>query len=281
LSNLKERIITAIVFVIVLLGSIIQSQFSVSILFLVIILLCQIEFYNFFKPTEIKPQKLVGTLGGLSYFGISVISIYLSIGLNNLFLIIPIVFSIFIVELYRKRPQPIPNVSFTILGIIYISVPFTLLHQIAFFDTKDLTFGGMYHYEMLLGYFLILWANDTGAYFIGSKFGKHPLFPSISPKKTWEGTFGGAFFGLLAASLNFSLFPELGLMIWLSISVIIIIFGSLGDLVEAMFKRSLKVKDSGKLLPGHGGVLDRFDGIFISAPMVYVFLRLIAKSSLG
>ena len=276
MSNLKERVSTSIVFVIVLLGSIIQSELSVSILFLVIIFLCQLEFYNFFKPTEIKPQKKVGILGGLSYFSISAASMFTALSHNNLFLIVPIIFAIFIVELYRKRPQPIPNISFTILGIIYIAVPFTLLHQIAYFDAEKLTFAGSYDYKMLLGYFFILWANDTGAYFVGSKFGKRPLFPSISPKKTWEGFFGGMFFGLLTAYLIFLLFPKMGLIFWLSISAIIIIFGSLGDLVESLFKRSLKVKDSGKLLPGHGGVLDRFDGIFISAPMVYAYFRILS-----
>jgi phosphatidate cytidylyltransferase len=256
------------------LGSIVQSELASSLLFFVIILLCQREFYNFFKPTDIKPQYKVGIIGGLAFFAISVLSTQTEIHIKTLFFIVPLVFLIFIIELYRNRPQPIPNIAFTILGIIYIAVPFTLLHELAYF--KNFEFGSEYSYDILLGYFFVLWANDTGAYFVGRSLGKHKLFPRISPKKTWEGSIGGAIFGLLVGYLNYLLFPDLGLIIWMSLAAIVVLFGSLGDLVESLFKRSLDIKDSGKLLPGHGGVLDRFDGIFISAPMVYTFLRIIS-----
>ena len=274
MSDLKERVLTAIVFVIVLIGSIIFNEYSVSFLFFIIILLGQIEFYNFFKPTNIKPQKVVGVIGGLVFFSISAFSIFTPININSIFLIIPIVFLIFVVELYRKKPQPISNISFTILGIIYISVPFTLLHHLAYYS--DSGFGDRYQYQILLGYFFILWANDTGAYFVGRSIGKRPLFPSISPKKTWEGFFGGAITAIAIGFLNAAIFPQLSQINWLIISSIIVVFGSLGDLVESMFKRSLEMKDSGKILPGHGGILDRFDGIFISAPMVYIFLKFLS-----
>lgn len=274
MSNLTERVLTSIVFVIVLLGSIIQSEFAASLLFFFIILISIREFYNFFKPTNIKPQKNIGIIGGLSFFSFSVLSRITSLSINSLFLIIPIIFLIFVIELFRNRPQPIPNISFTILGIIYIAVPFTLLHELAYFH--NFNFGNTYSYELLIGYFFVLWANDTGAYFIGRKFGKKKLFSRISPKKTWEGAFGGAFFGMAVGYLNYLLFPDLDLAIWLGIAAIIVVFGSLGDLVESLFKRSMEIKDSGKLLPGHGGVLDRFDGIFISAPMVYTFLKIIS-----
>ncbi len=118
-------------------------------------------------------------------------------------------------------------------------------------------------------------ANDTGAYLVGRKFGKHKLFERISPKKTWEGSFGGAILGLGVGYLNAQLFPDLSLFNWMIVALLVVVFGSLGDLVESMFKRSLGIKDSGKLLPGHGGILDRFDGIFIAAPVVYTYLRFI------
>jgi len=273
LNNLVERTLTSIIFVIVLLGSIIQSEFASSILFFVIILLCQREFYNFFKPTEIKPQKMVGIIGGLSFFIISLLASQARLESETLFSIIPLIFTIFIIELYRNRPQPIPNIAFTILGIIYIAVPITLLHDLAYY--KDYSFGREYNYDILIGYFFVLWANDTGAYLIGRKWGKHKLFPRISPKKTWEGSIGGVVLGLAVGYLNSIIFPEFNLAVWLGIAAIVVVFGSLGDLVESLFKRSLDIKDSGKLLPGHGGVLDRFDGIFISAPMVYAFLRIL------
>lgn len=274
MTNFQERFLTSILFVITLMGSIILSEFASSILFFAIILLSQREFYNFFKPTEIKPQMKVGIIGGLGYFTISVLASQAKLNISTLFLIIPIVFGIFVIELFRNRPQPIPNIGYTILGIIYVAIPFTLLHEISYY--ADFAFGNIYNYDILIGYFFVLWANDTGAYLVGRKFGKTKLFERISPKKTWEGSIGGAALGLIMGYVNWILFPEIQLSIWLGIAAIIVVFGSLGDLVESLFKRSLKIKDSGKLLPGHGGVLDRFDGIFISAPMVYTFLKLLS-----
>lgn len=274
MTNLQERVLTSVFFVIALLGSIYLSEFASSILFFVIILLSQREFYNFFKPTDIKPQKTIGIIAGLAYFTISVLASQARINISSLLLIIPIVFTVFVVELYRNRPQPIPNIAYTILGVIYIAIPFTLLHEMAYFN--DFEFRNEYNYGLLMGYFFVLWANDTGAYFIGKNFGKHKLFERISPKKTWEGSFGGAFFGVLVGYLNSLLFPEINTLTWIGLALIIVVFGSLGDLVESMFKRSMNLKDSGKLLPGHGGILDRFDGIFISAPFVFTYLKILS-----
>ncbi len=273
MNNFSERVLTSVVFVIVLLGAIIQSNFAASILFFVIILLCQREFYNFFKPTEIKPLKYVGIIGGLGFFTISSLVTQTQTQLITFFFLIPLIYLIFVIELYRKKAQPIQNISFTILGIIYIAVPITLLHEIAYFSPTS--FGQEYNYELLLGYFFVLWANDTGAYLIGKRFGKNKLFPSISPKKTWEGSIGGAALAMGITYVNIYFFNDYHWSIWLGMGLIIVLFGSWGDLVESLFKRSLNIKDSGKLLPGHGGVLDRFDGIFISAPLVYFYLRLL------
>jgi phosphatidate cytidylyltransferase len=273
-SNFNERLLTGVLFVIVLLGAIYQSELASSILFFVIILLCQREFYNFFKTSEVKPQALVGVLGGLSFFLASVIAFQANLSFNTLFLIVPLIFLVFVLELFRNRKEPIANIGYTILGIIYVSVPFTLLHQISYFDNHE--FGTSYNYEVLIGYFFVLWANDTGAYLVGRKIGKTKLFERISPKKTWEGTIGGLFFGLLLGYINSQIFSGLDILTWMTIALIVVIFGSLGDLVESLFKRSLGIKDSGKILPGHGGVLDRFDGIFISAPMVFTFLKILS-----
>lgn len=271
MSNFVERLLTAILFVIVLIGSILLSEFASSILFFFIILLCQNEFYNFFKLTNYFPQRNIGMIGGIVFFFANVITRQLDNDKNALFLIIPVIFLIFVVELFRKRPHPIQNIAATILGIIYIAVPMTLLHELAFYD--NYSFHGEYNHQILLGFFLILWANDTGAYLLGRKFGKHQLFSRISPKKTWEGTIGGLLMGLLLGYVNSLLFDSLSFINWMILALLVVTFGSLGDLVESLFKRSLEIKDSGKLLPGHGGVLDRFDGIFIAAPMVYAFLR--------
>lgn len=274
MSNFNERLLTGILFVVVLLGSIYQSELASSILFFVIILLCQREFYGFFKKSELKPQSLVGILGGLGFFLASAIAFQSNLTFNTLFLIVPLIFIIFVFELFRNRKEPLANIGLTILGIIYVAVPFTLLHQISYYS--NFQFDNVYNYDLLIGYFFILWANDTGAYLVGRKFGKTKLFERISPKKTWEGSLGGVFFGLLLGYVNAQIFDGLNTPTWMAIAVIVVVFGSLGDLVESLFKRSLGIKDSGKILPGHGGVLDRFDGIFISAPMVYTFLKIIS-----
>lgn len=274
MSNFNERLLTGVLFVVVLLSSIYQSELASSILFFVIILLCQREFYTFFKAGDVKPQSLVGVIGGLGFFLASVVASQTHLTFNTLFLIVPLIFIVFIFELFRNRKDPIANIGYTILGIIYIAVPFTLLHQISYYT--DFQFGDTYNYEVLIGYFFILWANDTGAYLVGRKFGRRKLFERISPKKTWEGSLGGVFFGLLLGYVNSQLFEGLDTITWMILAVIVVVFGSLGDLVESLFKRSLGIKNSGKILPGHGGVLDRFDGIFISAPMVYTFLKILS-----
>ena len=273
MNNFTERVLTSVVFVIVLLGVIVQSDFASSILFFVIILLCMREFYNFFRPTEIKPLRYFGIIGGLAFFSISAMVTQIDLQLTTFFFLIPLVYLVFVYELYRKRKLPIQNIAFTILGIIYIAVPITLLHELAYFGPEG--FGPEYNYELILGYFFVLWANDTGAYLVGRSFGKNKLFPSISPKKTWEGSIGGAILGLVISAVNYYVFGDFEWYVWMGMGAIIVLFGSWGDLVESMFKRSLNIKDSGKLLPGHGGVLDRFDGIFISAPIVYFYLRIL------
>jgi phosphatidate cytidylyltransferase len=144
-----------------------------------------------------------------------------------------------------------------------------------FFDPVILS--GPFHYGVVLGFLVILWLNDTGAYFVGSLIGKHKLFERISPGKTWEGSAGGAVFALLTAwGLSF-IFKQLDALQWIFLAILIVISGTLGDLVESMLKRSLGIKDSGTILPGHGGLLDRFDAVFLSAPFVFVYLAFISR----
>jgi phosphatidate cytidylyltransferase len=177
---------------------------------------------------------------------------------------------VFIVELYRNKPSPFENIALTLLGILYIVLPFGLLNF--------LFIPGLNHvYILLLCYFAILWINDTFAYLFGRTFGKHRLFERISPKKSWEGSIGGALTSIFAAWLISSLENSLPFMHWLAIAAIIVIAGALGDLIESMLKRSLNCKDSGTLLPGHGGILDRFDAVFISAPLIFVYIQLFIK----
>ncbi|NJL77477.1 MAG: phosphatidate cytidylyltransferase [Saprospiraceae bacterium] len=174
-------------------------------------------------------------------------------------------FMLFTSELYAQSEVPFRNVGMVLLGAIYVGLPFVLLNLIAYES-------GTYDYRTVLGLTLLTWTNDTAAYILGKRFGKTPLMPKISPKKTWEGSVGGAFFTFLSAWGLSELFSNLLLFDWLVLGVLVVVFGSYGDLVESMLKRSYNIKDSGKLLPGHGGVLDRFDAFIYMLPFAATYL---------
>ena len=180
---------------------------------------------------------------------------------------IPLVFLIFIAELYTKATNPFRNIAFTILGIVYVAVPFSLLNYLV-------TYTGTYSYELLFGFFFILWSNDSGAYLAGSAFGKRKLFPRVSPGKSWEGSIGGAIASYIVVFIISKWYTGFSIIDWMVIAAILIVIGTLGDLVESLYKRSKNVKDSGKLLPGHGGILDRFDSLLMATPFVFTYLYL-------
>ena len=154
------------------------------------------------------------------------------------------------------------------LGITYVALPFSLINVIVF----D---GGDYAYEILLGLMLIIWSSDTGAYFAGTAFGKTKLFERISPKKSWEGSIGGTLFAVGFAYLTMIYFGQLSLFEWLTVAVIVVVAGTYGDLVESHFKRTMSIKDSGNIIPGHGGFLDRFDSLILTVPFIVIFLKLL------
>jgi phosphatidate cytidylyltransferase len=186
---------------------------------------------------------------------------------------IPAVFAIFIRELYLKADNPFHNLAFTFFGIICITVPLCFFSGIAFWPVGQ----NIYQSRIAMGYFFLIWTSDTGAYFVGKYFGKHHLFERISPKKTWEGSVGGAFFSLLIAFLIAHYFTVISSFNWIMIAFLIVVAGTLGDLIKSMMKRSLRIKDSGTILPGHGGMLDRFDSLLGSAPFVFCYLVLFVK----
>jgi phosphatidate cytidylyltransferase len=176
-------------------------------------------------------------------------------------------FFTFIIEIYRNKPNPLSNIATTALGFFYIALPFSLL---LYFNRPDmLHFHGMP--VILVGYFAFTWIYDTSAYLFGRQFGKHKFFERISPKKTWEGTIAGTAVTLAISFGLYFLVPEMPLHDWLALAGIVIVFGTHGDLVESLLKRSLNIKDSGTILPGHGGILDRFDTMLISAPFVFLY----------
>jgi len=160
--------------------------------------------------------------------------------------------------------------SYTFVGFIYVTAPFCFFYSLGFLANPM-----NYSFHLPLAFLLMLWANDTGAYLFGVKFGKTRLFERHSPKKSWEGFFGGMFTSVVVSWLISMQFTEMRALTWAGMAVLIVCFGTLGDLVESMLKRSLNAKDSGTILPGHGGLLDRFDGLLLAAPVVYVYLYLL------
>ena len=176
------------------------------------------------------------------------------------------VLAIYIAALFRKTAHPIQDVAYSLFGLLYAVIPFIFFIGLGFVQ-------GTYEAYIPLGFLILLWTNDTGAYLAGRSFGRRKLFERISPNKTWEGFFGGVAMAVVGATILSYYFGILPIGIWIGMALIIGIFGTLGDLVESMLKRNVGVKDSGNILPGHGGLLDRFDGLLMAAPLVFLFLK--------
>lgn len=268
-SNLGQRVITATIGALIIITGSIYSEWAYFLIFGTILVFSQLEFYKLCGLDGMLPLKSFGTFIGFSIFTCSFLEEMKILPPQYYFLVFPLLYMIFFIKLYKKSDKkPFTGIAFTILGIFYVAIPFSLLNLIAF--SVDNTFN----YEIIIGSLLILWASDTGAYFAGTRFGKTKLFERVSPKKSWEGSFGGAFLALLTTYVLSVMFPVLPQWQWFGIAAIIIIAGTYGDLVESLFKRSISIKDSGKGLPGHGGFMDRFDGLLLSAPFIVAFLKI-------
>ncbi len=259
------RAITGFFFIILLVGSIFFGANVFVAFFSLVGIWSLYEFYGIIKSDTVKPNTILGLLVSIVLCLLSGLYFLGYIPLSKLGIIIPFVTFLFISALYQKREFPFHDISYSVLGILYAAVPFVFFIGLGFIQ-------GEFNPYIPLGFLIMLWSNDTGAYLSGRSFGKHKLFERISPNKTWEGFIGGVLLALVI-SLNLEqYFGSLPKWQWASMAIIIGVFGTLGDLVESMLKRSLGVKDSGNILPGHGGLLDRFDGLLIAAPLVYFFL---------
>jgi phosphatidate cytidylyltransferase len=267
-SNLTQRIITGLVGAATVIFCVWYSDLTYFFIFFIICILSLWEFYRVSGLDGMLPQKTFGTLCGMVIFSLSFFIERGDIPSQYYFLIFPLVSCTYLIKLYKKfERKPFTNIAFTFLGIFYIAIPFSLLNIAAFEK-------GHYNFQIIFGCLFILWASDTGAYFAGTRFGRRKLFERISPKKSWEGALGGALLAMVFAVGVAHYFHSLALWQWLTIGVIIIVGGTFGDLVESLLKRSVEIKDSGDTLPGHGGFLDRFDGLLISAPFIVAFLEI-------
>ncbi len=262
------RSITAIIFATLVISSIMVHHLFFSILFLLVTILGLFEFYKLLKSIDVYPNKFSGILAGAVLFITNALVAYGYAEFRILMANFVVIFLIFFVELFQKHSKPFSDITFAVFGLVYIALPFSLLHYLP----NPTIEPGVRHTILLLGFFIIVWTNDTGAYIVGSLIGKRRLFPRHSPKKSWEGAIGGAIFSVVAGCIMAGFSNVITRFDWIAISIIIAIFSTYGDLFESMFKRSLNQKDSGSILPGHGGILDRFDGVFFAVPFVLVYL---------
>lgn len=265
MNNFVKRTFSGSFFVALIIGSILLSRYSFAAVFFVI---CGWTVYEFHKLTNqqshLDVKLWIAVIGGVILFSSSFL---FASGVLRfpVFLIYGVYIVVFLIsELFRSKTNPLNNWAYFFLGQIFIALPFSLLNFILFINS--------WQPLLLLSVFITIWVNDTGAYLIGINFGKHRLFERISPKKSWEGFIGGAFAVLLSGYV-FSIFiPQMSLLNWLILSEIIVVFSTFGDLIESLIKRTIHVKDSGNVIPGHGGLLDRFDSMLLAAPIAFIYL---------
>ena len=274
MRGLKTRAISAAIFVALILGGLFGGPYSFLTLFTVVTALCLREFFHMVMDRYKRRDRIrIGlgvAFGLLPHLVASALLLDWIPATEDLLLAVVLVssstlFGMFIYELFAASRFPFENVAMMVTGMLYIGAPFAMLDFVAYHQ-------GTFDWQVVLGLLLLTWISDTGAYLAGSRFGRTPLLPRVSPKKTWEGLIGGAAFVLLASQVLAYLLPVLGHREWLVVGILVAVFGSLGDLVESMLKRSLGVKDSGDLLPGHGGLLDRFDAFIFLLPYVAAYL---------
>lgn len=282
-SNLLLRSITGILFVVVLVAAIVSGPYSFGFLFAIVTGLTTWEFCSILNKNQgVQINKLITTAAAVIFF-FSVYGFYLGVWGVGIF--VPLCLSIlylFISELYTNSETPIQNWAYALMALLYIALPFSLLSilTIEFFPVPGTGLSAVaYRSIFALSIFIFLWSSDTGAYIFGVWLGKHRLFPRISPKKSWEGSVGGTVVALAASQIiaiwSNDFAPNdavLNRLYWAGLAFVVVVFGTWGDLVESLLKRKLGIKDSGNILPGHGGMLDRFDSSLVAIPAAVVYI---------
>jgi phosphatidate cytidylyltransferase len=275
LPNIVVRILAGAVFIGLLLGGILINEYTFLVIFSLLIVLCLYEFYGLIeKAAKVPVIRTWNILGGFFLF---LGGFYYCVYSASVVAFVPYMIYLmvlFISELYMKRENPIQSLSYSLLGQVYIAGPLALINYLVF--TYE---PGSYHYVYILALLVTIWVNDTFAYLTGMAFGKHRLFERISPKKSWEGFVGGAIVAIASSLIFAHFFTNLSTIAWLGFAAVVVVFGTWGDLFESLIKRTLGGKDSGNMIPGHGGILDRFDSTILAIPAVCVYLLLIMRSS--
>lgn len=275
-NNFIQRAVTGVLFVVILVGCILYSPLSFGILFTLISALSVHEFTHLMNQSgEVSINKAITGLGGaylfLALMGFCTLTTDARVFLPYLALLLYLI----ITELYLKKKNPIGNWAFSMLSQLYVALPFALLNVLAFQNAPEIS-SVTYNPILPLSIFVFIWLSDTGAYCVGSMIGKHRLFERISPKKSWEGSIGGGIFSIASSFAFAHFFPFMPVWQWAGLAIIVVIFGTWGDLTESLMKRQLGIKDSGNILPGHGGMLDRFDSALMAIPAAVVYLYILA-----
>ena len=276
MKNLIIRAITGALFVIVLVGGIVFNPYSLLLLFTVITALTVWEFTTIAnRHMHLHVNRFITTVAA-AYLFVAVWAFNTNIMGAEVFIYLISIIYLLVSELYFDRPDNIQNWGMTFMAQLYIALPFASLNTLCFISTPA---GVTYYYWYALSLFIFLWASDTGAYLFGSWLGKHHLFPRISPHKSWEGSIGGGLTAVVASQViaTFVPFAETlpditSRILWAGLAVLTVLFGTWGDLVESLLKRRVGIKDSGNILPGHGGMLDRFDSSLLAIPAAVVYV---------
>lgn len=269
MNNFLKRTFTGAIFVLSIFASIYyqESYFTLSALFSIF---CALGLYEFYKLVNLNEEVQVPSIaliiaGLILYAGCIQWAFW---GTATLIIVYAFyIISLVIAELYRNKPAPMHNLAFSLLGQCMVALPFSMLNLIAI--------PGNTHW--ILALFILIWVSDTGAYLTGMTLGKHKFFERISPKKTWEGFIGGALFAIGGSVAFWHFFPIVPVWQWIAFGILVVIFGTYGDLFESLLKRTVKIKDSGNILPGHGGILDRFDSLLFAIPVIYIYLTILKE----
>ena len=281
LKNLLVRTLSGAVLLLVVVGALLWSKWSAGALFAVIMLGGLVEFYRLCRKRGVEPMYSVGVATSVALFALT-FAVFSQWGtpatdntarivLGALLYVMLIVPTTFVCELWRKSPTPIENIATTFMGVIYVALPMAGILFI-----PQLLVGEWSAWAML-AFISIIWVNDVFAYLVGVTIGKHRLCERISPKKSWEGFFGGLV-GAVGVSVLFGHLFGGNLLVWGGLGLVMALAGVAGDLVESLMKREADVKDSGKMMPGHGGFLDRFDALLLAVPFALFYLIVISFS---
>lgn len=254
-----------------MLAGIIIHPYLFAPVFAALLFLTLSEYYKISLNIDLLPQKIAGLISGILLFTIFFLVANNLIARQFILVTLLIPFIVLLAELFGKGEACFKNSAITLFGIVYVALPFGLLNFLIIPGNQT---GSHFYPWILVGVFLIIWIYDSMAYVSGSLLGKHKIYAKISPKKSWEGLIGGAVFAVITGILNAVLFNKLSITNWIIIALLIVIFGTSGDFFESKLKRETGVKDSGNIMPGHGGMLDRFDSLLFAVPVIYIWLSL-------